>query len=166
MKIVDQDPLDRTDPPDEDVIETALAGLDQSWSRRERLWVISMPRSATLLVEAVSGGVVVRAELATFEQLPPDVAETITQFLNDSLSRFPDVRAAWSSSSVSLERFVPLIDLDEQFVAAVPRVADVRRRLSSPVQALLAPRLSAEYRMFLGLSSLDCPSGELVSVSP
>ena len=157
---------DAIDLPDDEIVEAALAELDHAWTRRERLWVLTMPRDTSLLVEAVPGGVIVRAELATFEQVPANSVETITDFLHDPQSRCADMPIAWNASSVAIELFVPRFDLEEEIPKAVSRVAAAWRLLSQSVQALLVPRLADEYRSFRCSSSSPRRSGEFVSVSP
>ena len=160
-----QNPVDdASDLPDDEVVESALAELDHAWTRQERSWVLTMPHATSLLVAAVPGGVTVRAELATFEHVPADIVETITDFLHDPQSRCAELPVVWNASSVAIELFVPRFDLEAEIAKAVSRVAVACRLLSPSVQALLVPRLADEYRSFRCSSSSPCRSGELVSV--
>jgi hypothetical protein len=133
--------------PAEDAVEDILNEGNLTSSRRGASWAIApLPGFARELgVELVPGGVRIEAILASWDEINPDSAHALEEFLLTSQSILKCARCELGSHRACVVSPIRTEDLRLQLMHGLLGVAAATRLLAREASALLAPEIAQVY---------------------
>ena len=136
------------DVPSEEDIEAALDGSGCPWSRRASCWTVNVtdrqPRE--VLVRAVPGGVRVTTVLTDWDEIAPNCAETLAQFLTGAQGGLRFARCELNERQAIVAGFAATETVDVDLAHALSGVAAGCELLAREAAALLRPKVAEIYR--------------------
>jgi hypothetical protein len=131
-------------------LETALESAGVSASRRHAGWSVSPPPRCPrdLLLTIVPEGVRVSAILADWDEIDPDSATALAQFLLSAQAGLRFARCALDERSAHVSAIARAGDLESELPHALRAVATGCELLAREASALLRPELAKHYLTF------------------